>query len=253
MFKFLLLPFFLFTIQVAYTQAPGFLGKKTMVIFDLNPKSATLNPNSKFEAVSFSRRANITHNLIAMHFRPEIKISHMFKEDFSAGIQLSKFGYGSNFAIKNYTHIKSSTYTYNPPMIYVPSVVKGYSYGISLKWHNPLNKGLVPPLGGYINIDLNMFVFNSYLYADQSQQLFTNNFNIPTISLGIGKNMIFLSKIMMQYGVSIGIPFLPVAYWKEDINGTREDAQTASQYGVYDGILAYSLINFNLGIGLIPF
>jgi hypothetical protein len=263
---------FIFSISI-YAQIPGYLGKRFVPSISADLWPSLIGPtNSSDQGLNFTPALNIDyvtgkHTLFSMSYQRVSTGLNLLKSD----EVLSYYYSTSNQSYYYYLQYKSG-YSKNSALKNKPIQLTSNNFSIGFKL---FYGGTFAPVGKYIkpevsllfeNVIYDRFAFrpnnpnpDTTIYLDFSKMPIGRGeyqFTSFVISITAGRQRILFDKIMVDYGVRIGMAPLAILSkfsFKDDENQSIGKMEEHIKKDSDDRMLRFQLISLHLGIGLVSF
>ena len=214
------LAWLLFMPFLLHAQAPGYLGKKTMLTADLN----------FFPGLSFAQAEDMP---VPINTRTSIMLDQVVSRSSSIGL-----GAGYYHAQMRYTSTNGEGL----------ARIDGYQAGLNTKFYTFRRKGNIAPLGPYQQLELMYLRYritdiDRNFYPDQRSDL--GAYGDFAAGLTFGLRHIFLNRLTLHVGMQYAFVF--GAFQR----GTQPE-RLAQRYAI-DRLRGHFGVNYNAGLGILLF
>ena len=259
---FLVVLIFTMTILSADAQAPGYLGKRFIVNYDIYTMPALSNPN-----------ANGNKGITSFNFRQAFSVDYVTSLSQSVGMSFhltkSQFEFDRGF---EYSYDNSSGYQQTEYLNYGDTKGELSAYAIGLHT-NLYFKQFIAPLGTYFKPEILLFnikttfdqtsanknMDKSLGHTLESYPLLANKESYTTVALGatIGTHYIFFNRLVFNVGFQLGYVFGGKVMSKlmendgSTINNLNEENYIS--VSAKSRLMSQYFFNVNAGLGLLIF
>lgn len=235
---------FLLVSQLAWAQAPGYMGKRLLLTGEASFLNALVSPDHNM---------NTGLSSFAFNIRSTFDLDYVVARNGSVGITFDLVFSGMEFDWANDR--------YGEPLVpgigteYGHGQIRGYGYGINYKLYRNPAKGGIAPIGGYTKFDVMLLDLRVRPYDRRAGQVFDHQeqFLVPMLSVTFGQQRVFFDFLVVRTGVQIGIvpggivPRFELMDGDLEKSSQRDDLSAQLQARMF----TYYLMNFNLGVGFL--
>ncbi len=261
---------------IAFSQAPGYLGKRAAVVFNLSSFPAFNGPTQNNRGINeFGDRFGESENGLAFNYEFDLEFSYAVGR--VRGLSL---GFG-----QYYTGAITKTRTVSRPNPFSTGDFVGYDRhelfnrvnvrSINLMYHKfNADKGALAPMGISWSIGLKYLFIKGEIvdkktnYDRQSGELFGHNplkipnkANFYVLKFAFQNTQIIKDRFIFKTGIRIGLP-LASGYLDNIGNNlasnayatsTKEEEVVDFEFPIYRRLFFHEIFRFDLGVGLLLF
>lgn len=230
--------------QMAWAQAPGYMGKRLLITGEASFLNALFSPNHAMQKGLSS---------FAFNMRGTIDVDYVVARNGSIGLTFDLIFSGMEY---EWNATRFAT-------LLVPDIsasfdhaqLRGYGYGINYKvFRNPARGGIAP-IGGYVKFDAMLLDIRIRPYDRKAGIAHTYEERIftPMVSITLGRQRIMFNHLVVRSGVQLGVVAAGIVPFFELLDGNlaHQDQRRDVSANAEARLFRYYLINFNVGIGFI--
>ena len=230
---------------VVYSQAPGYMGRRTVVVADIGLMNAFFQPNSGLHSGfgSFNHREGIELDIV---------LSRTSSLGFRAELLNTAFNYtGWNKEGAVSPLIPTDTGTYGHGLI------TGQAFGVNYKLYSRASKGGPAPIGGFVKIAAMLARTVVTPYDRQNKVEYSSNweFYTPVLLLSYGRQRILWNVLVIRTGIELGIVPEGISPYFNGIDNISDNDPKQELEKFHNArLFSYYAINAKFGIGFLgPF
>lgn len=254
----LLIAFFISLTLTAWSQVPGYMGKRLAIGYSNNFFLAGVGPT----ASSYDVGLNSTHSFnLEYTIKNRTNLCGSF-QIFKTGLAMNRTFYGNNYNPSFGTY-DSHYYTYAPNPA-IPMELKSKCVAVGLKF---FQRGYLAPVGKYRKFEL-VIMFSNLSYGDDSF-IYVDGGSLAYASLGtgeyafkefalmytLGRQRILFNRVVLDYGMQFGfMPAVLPSVLLSDGNSVYYNSisfETALRQDVNFRLFRHQLCNFHLGLSFL--